>query len=214
MRLNLPFRFRQSSKIGAAPDDGQSPPAWEMSGRTEGGAKEHGRRASQHPRCGIFAWTDSAPRSAQPAVPIHHSPFTIHRFIPLPITLPYHAPVPPAGTPIMTVVVRGGTGPRHGANVARCRGRRTDRQGAGFHVRRGCGNANPAGNSGPGKGNALGRFRIAMAGAFGRLPCGPATGRIPGGPPETPDGRPQGRTVCLDERPNGRPSSHLVVGVL
>src|SRR5690606_27332740 len=71
---------------------------------------------------------------------IHHSPFTIRRFIPLPITLPYHAPVPPAGTPIMTVVVRGGTGPRHGANVARCRGRRTDRQGAGFHVRRGCGN--------------------------------------------------------------------------
>src|SRR5690606_1155011 len=117
------------------------------------------------------------------------SPFTIRRFIPLPITLLYHAPVPPAGTPIMTVVVRGGTGPRHGAIVARCRGRRTDRQGAGFHVRRGCGNANPAGNSGPGKGNALGRFRIAMAGAFGRLPCGPATGRIPGGPPETPDGR-------------------------
>src|SRR5690606_39994065 len=48
-----------------------------------------------------------------------HSPFTVHRFIPLPITLPYHAPVPPAGTPIMTVVMRGGTGPRHGANVAR-----------------------------------------------------------------------------------------------
>src|SRR5690606_36003164 len=87
-----------------------------------------------------WTWTDSAPRSAQPAVPIHHSPFTIRRFIPLPITLPYHAPVPPAGTPIMTVVVRGGTGPRHGANVARCRGRRTDRQGAGFYARRGCGN--------------------------------------------------------------------------
>src|SRR5690606_14470076 len=71
-----------------------------------------------------------------------------------------------------------------------------------------------AGNGGPGKGNALGRFRIAMAGAFGRLPCGPATGRMPVGSPETPDGRPQGRTVCLEERPNGRPSSHLVVGVL
>src|SRR5690606_6066504 len=71
-----------------------------------------------------------------------------------------------------------------------------------------------AGNSGPGKGNALGRLRNAMTGACGCLPCGPATGRIPGGPPETPDGRPQGRTVCLDERPNGRPSSHLMVGVL
>src|SRR5690606_2489592 len=129
---------------------------------------------------GLLMWMEARPLPAQPAVPIHHSPFTIRRFIPLPITLPYHAPVPPAGTPIMTVVVRGGTGPRHGANVARCRGRRTDRQGAGFHVRRGCGNANPAGNSGPGKGNALGRFRIAMAGAFGRRPCDPATGRIPG----------------------------------
>src|SRR5690606_20946506 len=156
---------------------------------------------------GLCLREDAAARVVSKLSPftIHHSPFTDLSPSPSPsLTMP---PVPPAGTPIMTVVVRGGTGPRHGANVARCRGRRTDRQGAGFHVRRGCGNANPAGNSGPGKGNALGRFRIAMAGAFGRRPCDPATGRIPGGPPETPDGRPQGRTVCLDERPNGRPSS-------
>src|SRR5690606_22761053 len=59
--------------------------------RQDRGGRE-GTRPPRLARCGIFAWTDSAPRSAQPAVPIHHSPFTIHRFIPLPITLPYHAP--------------------------------------------------------------------------------------------------------------------------